>query len=499
MTDYGRKFIQGTIIVLFFSLISAILGFFLKTIMARTIDVETIGLFFSVLGFITFFTFLRDLGLSDSLVYFLPLFKQKNNKKEIKRAILLTLKTQFFFGFLFFLLFIIFSNFLTENYFKNQNAVYLIIFLGLYFFLDGIHETLMRIFHGYKNYFYMQAIDFSFQFFSSLFLIYSIIFLKNVLFFALSYIIAEIITIIIFSFVFFKKFFPDFFSIKITKNKKQEKKLFNFSIPTMIATIGELSYSQQTIFFLTFFSGLESVGYYVLVNSLAKLSVFLYKATSRVFSPLITEMWIKKDYEKLNYYFKEQFILIFSIAIPSSFILIFFSEIVINLIYGTKYENVSNILFISSIVVLLQLFNNFFNHLSMGIGKPKFYRNNVYIKTMFNFIFNLFLIPKFGLIGAVFSDLLSVIFATAHILYFVLSLKKFFIPIKEFFYLFLSGIAFVFSILFLKNIFSLNPYLEMIFVLFLSGIIYLSSLFITKTYSIKKFFSIFYSIFGKQK
>lgn len=494
--SYGQKLVKGTIIVLFFSVLSMLLGFFVKFLMARLINVDSIGLFFSVLGFISFWTFLRDFGLSDSLIYFIPKFLVDNNKANIKKIILLTLRVQIFFGLVFFVLFSLFSNLLAKYYFKNQDATLLLIFLGFYFFLDGFHEVLMRIFLGYKKYFYTQSIDFLFQFLANSFIVFVLLFYKNVVFFGLSYIVAEIFCIILFYNVFIKKVFPDFHKINVKYDKKFSKKAFKFSLPTMIATIGELSYAQQTIFFLTIFSGLESVGFYVMLNSLAKLSVFLYKATSRVFAPLISEMWKKQEFKKLNFYFKENFLISYIFALPIIFSFVFLPEIAINLVYGEVFVRYSKEFIFVALAFLFQLICSIYNHLSVSIGKPYLYKNNVFVKFFFNLVLNIILIPKIGLFGAIVSDFVSIIIATLHILYFSLKEVKLSIPIKEILILFFSNIIFVFFVNVFRNLLNIitifgNLFIKTFFVFSLSLLIYFFVLFFMGIISIKKIRVIF--------
>jgi len=85
MKSYSNKLVKSSRNVLLFLFLSAIIGYLFKFIIARKISVEDIGLFYSVLGFITFFVFLRDFGRSDSFVYYLPRLKLENNKGTIKQ------------------------------------------------------------------------------------------------------------------------------------------------------------------------------------------------------------------------------------------------------------------------------------------------------------------------------------------------------------------------------------------------------------------------------
>jgi O-antigen/teichoic acid export membrane protein len=489
MMDYSKRFLQGTLKVLVFSGVSVLIGFFIKFFMARTISVNDIGLFFSVLGCATFFIFFRDLGLADSLVYFIPKFLVEKSKKKVKSAILFTFYVEMAIGVLFFIVFFFISNYLAKNYFKDERAVLLILFLAFYFVLDGIHEVLMKTFQGYQRVDLLQGIDLCFQGFSGALMVLALIFKKDVVYFGLAYIFGEMLCLLIFYLIFIKKIFPDFFKIKEKIDPKFRRKLLDNSLPTMTATIADVGYAQQTTILLTLFSGLESVGYYVMVNAIAKLPNFLYKASSRVFAPMISELERRKRYDKLNYLFKEQAVFISFVALPIIFGLFFFSDVVLRILYGETFVIASTALKFASLCMIFYMFNNLFNHVSLSLGFPKLFRNNVYVKFTVNLLFNLLLIPMFGFVGAVVADLISIIAASVHILYFNIKHIKIKIPIKELLVLIGASLVYVLSLVIMKTLIkhiTTNIYVMLFSTLFVSGGIYCLVVFYFKVVDITK-------------
>ena len=141
MTNYSKKLVQGTTIIILFMVFSSILGYALKFIFARNLDVEEIGLFYSVLGFVSFFIFFRDIGLSESLIYFIPRFIVEKAKSKIKSSLLFTISVQSLMGGFFFILVFILSSFLTKNYFKDPRAQIMLISLSVYFIFDGFTKS----------------------------------------------------------------------------------------------------------------------------------------------------------------------------------------------------------------------------------------------------------------------------------------------------------------------------------------------------------------------
>ncbi len=486
MKNYSKTFIKGTFIVLVFSIVSTLIGYTSKLALAQTTSVKDIGLFFSVLSFVVFFSFFRDLGLSDSLVYFIPKFFVEKSRAKIKSSIMFTLYVQLTMGSLFFIVVSFLSKFLADNYFKDVNAAPMVVLLAFYFILDGIHEVLMRVFHSYQEIFFQQALDFSFQVFSFIFMMIVIYFSLPVFYFGLAYIIGELITVLIFSTIFLKKVDPKFIGIKSKVFGKINRPLLENSIPTMLGTIAESGFTNQTILFLTLFVNLESVGYYFLIRSIAKLSVFIYKASSRAFMPMISELWKRKDLVKLNSLFKEHMTFNYIIAAPVSVSLVFFSEEVLRLLYGEKFVVASNILKISAVYILFELSNNLITSIFTGIGRPKLSRNAAYLKLIVNLLCNLVLIPAYGLVGAVVSDSAAIFSVLLYVLYINMKELRLQLPLRNLSLIFLSTSVFLFEIVLLKKFLALNPYLEAIVILFVSGVSYVLACFLLRVISFDK-------------
>lgn len=486
MEKDSRNLMVGAIIIMGFLVLSALLGYSQKVLFAKTLSISEIGLFFSVLSFITFFVFFRDMGICDSFPYFIPAFLVAKNKKNIKSLITLTLYVELGISVLFLILLSFFSKSLSISYFKDPRAKLMILFLAVYFLLDSFSEVLYRSFQAYKNMFLYQATEFTFQALNLIFFSIILFFKANVVYFGLAYVLSSILVIFIFFTIFIKKLFPDFFRVKSKITKKFAKKVFDYSIPTMTGNLAVQVFSQQTIFFLTFFLGLESVGLYVMATSLGKIASYFFKAVAEVFVPMISEFWNKKDLIKLNYYFNEISILSYVIGLPISLAIMFFSKEALRILYGENFVIASNLLILSCVYYLIQILTVLIKRVLLYTGLPKIARNNTYIMLVTNLTFNLLLIPKFGVIGAGIADLISIVFALIHAIHTNGIFIKIKIPYSELFKLLLTSMIYVLSILFLKSVINLPVLIEMGVIIITSGIIYLILLFIFKIIDLKK-------------
>ncbi len=486
MSKYSKRLVHGTIIIFASMFLSALIGYGLKLVFARTLTVQNIGLFYSVLGFISFFVFVRDLGLSNSLIYFIPRFIVEKAPRKIKSSIVFAVFVQFILGFLFLIVLVLVSGLLTKYYFKESAARLLLIMLAIYYLTDSINEILFRTFQGFQNMFLGEFINVFFQLVSSILIIAFVLRGIDVKYFGFSYVVASILTGGVFFFIFTKYVFPKFNKTKIKITKKFREEMLAYSLPTMVGTVTASFYSQQTIFFLTLFVGLEAVGFYVMAKSLAKVSTYFFKATTRVFGPMMAELWKKKDMKNLEYYFNELINVSYLISVPIGFSIIFFSKEALRILYGEKFVVASQILGFFAIYHLIFAFIGILKGLFSQTGNPKLARNSNYFLGGVNIILNILLIPLFGLFGAVLSDVISVSLNLVYVIY--IKIKRFPISInlKKLIKLAVSSLFFILPIFFLKKIIQLQPLFELILIISIAGSLYVFALFLMNILNFKK-------------
>ncbi|MBT4022239.1 oligosaccharide flippase family protein [archaeon] len=478
-----KKFVKGTINIMFFMIISALFGYLMKFVFSRMIKVEEIGLFYSVLGFITFFFFIRDLGLADSLVYFIPRFLIKNERSKIKSSILFTFKIQLIIGSIFYIFLLFISKGLAKFYFKDLRAQTLILILGLYYVLDGVVEILYKLFVGYRDFFLSQGTEFSITFFSSVSLVIFAFIGISIKWYGLSYLVSSIATIMIFGVLFFKKKFPFFSSTKTSKNIG--KRMLKYSLPAMVGSFAGQIFNQQSIFFLTFFLGLEAVGLYVMALSLAKISIYFLKALSIVFIPTVASLWKQGKKIEINKTLFNIFSYAYLVCMPLALSIIIFSPQILKLIYTEKFLPAVPLLQLYAVYFLLYNFGEIIRHTFLSIGRPKISRNLTMVSLIVNIILNVILIPKIGLIGVAFADIFAAIITAVYGSIIFSKMTSLRIPFYRLGKIFVISIIFSILTFFLNNYLLFNEYTNLILSLFLSGSVYLFLVFFFKIVKIK--------------
>ena len=183
-----RKLLFDAGLVFILGILASGLGYVIRIILAKQLSLEEFGLFFAVFSFVWFFMVFRDFGLSYSLMKFIPEFLIKKQYEKIKASILFVIFVNLFVSFLIAFLFFLFSDYLSESYFKNELSKPILLILSIFFILNTLYRVLMSIFVGFQKSQY-----YSFDlFFINLFVLIGIFIFKKFGFLspALSYVFA---------------------------------------------------------------------------------------------------------------------------------------------------------------------------------------------------------------------------------------------------------------------------------------------------------------------
>ena len=486
MQTYFKRLTKGTITIFMFIGLSALVGYILKVFFARTITQEDIGLFYSTLSFIGFFSVIRDLGISDSLVYFIPKFLAQKSKEKIKTTINLGIKIQISISIIFIALTLLFSKTLSNLYFHNSKAGVILIFLSFFYLVDSFQETLYRSFQGFQNMFLNQLIDFSFLVISTLGIVAVTLLKLDIVYLGLIYFLSSLINSIIFSFVFLKKTFPDFFKVKTLKSVKFSKSIFKYSLPVMTGNFAGMVFSSQTPLILTYFLGLESVAQYVYAYSLAKITVYFSKSINQVFAPLISEMWNKKEYMELKKILNIIFTLFFLIGLPLAITMFVFSDELLELLFGPSFEIASLLLKFLTIYFIFYNLTTTYQSMFSNIGKPKKSRNITFLIVILNLTLNMIFIPIYGLLGAGIADLTTMFIAFFFSYAQIIKLFKWHLPYGNIIKIVFSSFIFILVPIIIRNMFNISIFLKIILSSIIGGVFYLALVMLLSIVNIKE-------------
>ncbi len=406
----GQKLIKKGFWLYFFTMIIAPAGYIIKVIVSNTLSVEDVGIFYSVLGFITLISIYHDLGLTEALQYFLPKYRIEKKYNSFKTITIITLLAQVTIGIGIACLMYFGADRLAINHFRSPEAAGIIKTLCWYFIWINFLQVFASIFISFQDTISNNLLEF---FKSYAVLIFTIFFwtghtltTRNFALWWISWLGIALIAGII---IIWKKYWHAFKKGSCIWDTSLIKKQFKYALRVFLwANIWSLlgQVDQQMIINIL---GPEAAGYYTNFFSLLLLySVIVAPILSLTF-PLVTELITKNHHQQ----FKEfqnilyKYFSVFALSIWWLFFA-FWPEIA-SIFFGTKFIYSGQLLaYTSPFLILNVLFIINFGILAW-LGKVKARVKVLLVALIANIILNFLLlyIFKIWLPGAIIAMIIG--------------------------------------------------------------------------------------------
>lgn len=296
----AKKLVHKGFWVYFFVFLAAPIGYLLRMILSNELSVAEVGIFYSVLGLVTLLSTYNDLGITESLQYFIPKLWIEKKKGELKFSILFSFFVQLVMGMILFALLYFWAEWLAINHFHDLSALPVIKTLAFYFLGYSLIEIFVIIFVSFQDTFSSGLVDFLRQI---TVLIFTVIFWLSASLsiesYALAWLIGVGVAIIVGFSLLYKKYRHFFLQAPLVIDKKLIKKQISYAFLVFLtANVGTAlgQIDQQVIVNIL---GTESAGYFSNFNAL--LTIFTLVATPLLWLlfPITTELITKKEHEKL--------------------------------------------------------------------------------------------------------------------------------------------------------------------------------------------------------
>jgi O-antigen/teichoic acid export membrane protein len=484
--SYLKKGIKGITVMFIVSVISNLVGYFTRAVLARNLSPSEYGLFYAVLSVITFFMMATSLGLTAVLVKYIAQYKAKKDYEKIKFTFSFTYASRIIITIIISGILFIVSNLLAKYYFKNDGAIFVVNILAITMIFMVLNLLLKGTFNGMQNYIGMSLVEFFPKMLFPIFILFFVFlkFNKDASLPTLAFFVSTLVTSFIFIFPAIKQ--TEFFKHSIKGSVLLAKQMTSFGIASFFVGISHLIMGYTDTLILTYFLPLDQVGIYNVVLPTIMVLAFFGNSISNVLFPMTSELWSKKQKGRLKkgFYDLQKYALI--IIVPASLIMFVFPKLIINLLFGSNYTEgyiSMRVLSLSIIFLTVYVINQ---SVLMGIGKPKEASKILFRVALFNLISNFILIPFLGIIGAAITTTAGYILLS---IFTFTKLKKLIgieSDMKLWLKLILSAIIFIFIANYLRYLLVLNQYLEAVICITAGGIFYLALCYIFKLFKIKE-------------
>jgi len=202
------------------------------------------------------------------------------------------------------------------------------------------------------------------------------------------------------------KLFPETIKSK-TIFQLPVKQLFSYSIPAVCGGAFSVYIFWIDRILVGYFCTAYENGVYLAISQISTLFLVITAGINGIVVPLFSDLYTKNEDKKINEVYKISAKWAIYISAPFLTIILISPGEILSVIYGEPFRDGSNILLILIIGQVINLITGSVNPLLGMTGNHKFLFKLSATIFLFNIIFNIALIPHFGLIGAAISTSLS--------------------------------------------------------------------------------------------
>lgn len=402
----SQKLIKKGFWLYLFSYLVAPGGYLIRLIISNSseVSVADVGILYSIISLINFLNVYNDLGLTESLQYFLPKFWIKKQYNQIKTTIWISLGIQFVTAILIALGLWFGADWLGAKYFQSPVAAKILKYFCFYFLGINLFQTLQSIFIAFQKTFDYQFVEFI-KIWATVWFTFFCFFTKRgtIEWYSLNWLLGLGVGILIAGLLYRRKYRSLLMQGSFEWDKPTLKEYRNYALWAFIgANIGNVFWQiiqQMVIYFL----GAEAAGYYANFLSLFYIGNILIGPIMSLIFPMVSELIEKKNNNKISILisFFYSYFSIFSLSI-SILLIVLWPEIA-STIFWNKFKFSWELLTIGQIFLVFNILSRFNFWYLGGMGKVQ---ERVKIMCISTFLLFTFSIP-FLIFGWIYWAVLS--------------------------------------------------------------------------------------------
>lgn len=408
--DSLKEIVKGSSIVLLGIILSKILGYAYRLLIAR-IGPEQYGLLSLGLSITGILTTIALLGLNLGIGRYVPFFIGKKDEKNVAFTIKESLKIACVSSIFLSSIVFIFSKNISIYFFNTESLIPVLRIMSFSIFLGTINVIFYDIMISFQRIKYHVVMKNIFENVIKIILVLILVYFLSygVNGAALGYIASMTIASLV-SFVLIRKYIFNFLKLENYKDQNLRREIISYSIPLMFSGILISLISWTDTLMIGYFRGPTEVGIYNAALPTAQLIYIIPYTLTVIFLPVITKLYARRETGVLEVIYKRVTKWIIFINFLLFSFLFLFSAPIINILFGRGYSG--------AIYPLLILSAGFFigylllptEKIFMILKKTKLIFFITLTTTVLNIILNYFLIPFYGVTGAALSTAISHVF-----------------------------------------------------------------------------------------
>ncbi len=185
--------------------------------------------------------------------------------------------------------------------------------------------------------------------------------------------------------------------------------VLSYSIPSAFAGVFSVLLLWSDRYFIGYYLSAEQTGIYQALTQIPILFVISLQALSSIFAPMITELYAKKEYTRLNELFKISTKWGVYCSLPIFIVIILFPNHLLHALLGSQYAGWASPLIILAIGQMLNVITGPVGYILIMTGRQNYWFWLCLIAFIVNSILNIWLVPIYGFSGAAVATAVSII------------------------------------------------------------------------------------------
>ncbi len=396
----AEKFIRKGFWLYLFSFLVGPLGYVVKIILSHDLSVEEIGLLYGILSFVWLLAVYHDLGLTESLNYFLPKSIVKKDWTQFKSLVAFSLIAQLITSGLIGVVLFFSSWFLAEHYFHAKEARDVIQIFCLFFLGMNLLSMCTTIFQVGQNTKLQKGTEFLRMIFVVLFTLWlHFTGTGNLITYAWTWIGWVIVGILFGSFFLYRSYYlPYLKDADVIYDKDLIKQVIPYALWVVLAANVGTILGQIDMQLIIYLLGTRDAGYYTNYLSIIWIPFIIITPIIGFIFPVISELHSKWAEDKITT-IKTLFYKYFSVlGIITGMFMFVFGPISAHVLFGEKFLMSGVIVQYSAFFLVLNFLLTINFQILAWVGRIKERVKILGIGLIFNIWLNILFIHLYGVV-----------------------------------------------------------------------------------------------------
>lgn len=409
-----NKIVEGAAFAGLGLFFSKVMAYLYRALVARWLGPEAYGQLNLGLTVIGIGASISLLALHQAVKRFVPEYREKGERSLVKGTIISALLITTTLSTITILVTIAAAPWIANAIFSNPELIPIIYILSISIVFNSINSIVLDALDAFKEVKYQVLSDKIlgniFQLIGTAILIYLGF---DILGAAVGWVISSFVSAAAGLYFLEKKVGPVIFSDAETKTNVRE--IFSYSYPLVFSNMIGFALGWMDTAFLGYFKSSLEVGFYNAALPTAMLISMPFSALSTLALPSMSEL-MERDEDQVEGTLKTITRWTFYITFPAFTLMALFSEDVLHILFGREYIRAANALIILSFGYLFSSAVGPLDSLIKSLSETKVLLKNSVANLALNFILNILLIPKYGIIGAAIATTSSLVFVNVLLL-----------------------------------------------------------------------------------